>query len=165
MVKENLITKIFFPSFTILLESIKYVFSEHFACVYTGNSLELFSHSWSCTGVLFRTSHYGTRNTTNGYFPAAMELNAQTKDCSASMKSRSRSVSIFFLLFPENRLLTFHANCLLRRQFAWNVKAYFLQKISSVSSAESVKRVVSILILEGKISTTQEILLQTSFGI
>ena len=33
------------------------------------------------------------------------------------------------MFFPENRFLTFHANCLIRRQFAWNVKTCFLGKI------------------------------------
>ena len=31
-----------------------------------------------------------------------------------------------FLIFPSKIGLTFHANCLLRRQFAWNVIPYFL---------------------------------------
>ena len=35
---------------------------------------------------------------------------------------------IFFLFFPRKLILTFHANCLLRKQFAWNVKPYFLKK-------------------------------------
>ena len=28
----------------------------------------------------------------------------------------------YFFYFPRKQDLTFHANCLLRRQFAWNVK-------------------------------------------
>ena len=39
--------------------------------------------------------------------------------------SRLQICDIFFFFFPENRL-TFHANCLLRRQSAWNAKVYFL---------------------------------------
>ena len=31
------------------------------------------------------------------------------------------------------KALTFHANCLLWRQFAWNVKAYFLRKLRKLS--------------------------------
>ena len=33
----------------------------------------------------------------------------------------------FYLIFPRKQALTFHANCLLRRQFAWTVKACFLR--------------------------------------
>ena len=35
----------------------------------------------------------------------------------------------FFLSFPRKQNLTFHANCLQWRQFAWNVKTCFLGKI------------------------------------
>ena len=45
-----------------------------------------------------------------------------------------RHFEIFFLFFPEKKDLTFHANCLLRRQFAWNVKSCFLGKIRKISS-------------------------------
>ena len=34
----------------------------------------------------------------------------------------------FFLIIPRKWDLTLHANCLLRRQFAWSVKSYFLRK-------------------------------------
>ena len=54
-------------------------------------------------------------------------------------------------IFNRKLALTFHANCLLRRQFAWNVKANFLQektttkkkqeKIVNLSSAELAQRV------------------------
>ena len=37
-----------------------------------------------------------------------------------------------FLIFPRKQDLTFHANCLLRRQFAWNVKSCFLGKIRKI---------------------------------
>ena len=39
---------------------------------------------------------------------------------------------IFFLFFPENRILTFHAICLQWRQFAWNVKTCFLWNIREI---------------------------------
>ena len=52
----------------------------------------------------------------------------------------------FFLFFPIKQALIFHANCLLRRQFAWNVKACFLGKIKktiiNLASAEFAHRVV-----------------------
>ena len=39
---------------------------------------------------------------------------------------------LYFSYFsPENRL-TFHTDCLLRRQFAWNVEACFLEKIRKI---------------------------------
>ena len=42
--------------------------------------------------------------------------------------------NIFFFLFFLRKLdLTFHANCLLGRQFAWNVKSNFLGKIREIS--------------------------------
>ena len=37
-----------------------------------------------------------------------------------------------FLIFPRKQDLTFQANCLLRRQFAWNVKSCFLGKIRKI---------------------------------
>ena len=33
-----------------------------------------------------------------------------------------------FLFFRKEKVLSFHANCLKRWQFAWNVKSYFLKK-------------------------------------
>ena len=40
-----------------------------------------------------------------------------------------RQIDDIFLIFPRKQDLTFHANCLLRRQFAWNVLSCFLRKI------------------------------------
>ena len=40
-------------------------------------------------------------------------------------------IVLFFLFFVENRM-TPHANCLLKRQFAWSVKYYFLGKIRKI---------------------------------
>ena len=37
------------------------------------------------------------------------------------------------LIFPWKQVLTFLANCLLKRQFAWNVKSCFLGKIRKIS--------------------------------
>ena len=57
-----------------------------------------------------------------------------------------RHFEIFSLFFSWKRALTSHANCLHRRQFAWNVKSYFLGKIRKISSnlsfVESAQRVV-----------------------
>ena len=44
------------------------------------------------------------------------------------------NLKYFFHIFPRKQDLTFHANCLLRRQFAWNVKSDFLGKIEKMSS-------------------------------
>ena len=41
---------------------------------------------------------------------------------------------IFFLIFLRKQDMTFHANCLLWRQFAWTVKSCFLGKIRKISS-------------------------------
>ena len=43
-----------------------------------------------------------------------------------------RQIDDIFLIFPSKQDLTFHANCLLWRQFAWNVKSYFLGKIRKI---------------------------------
>ena len=43
-----------------------------------------------------------------------------------------RQIDDIFLIFPRKQDLTFHANCLLRRQFAWNVKSCFLGKIRKI---------------------------------
>ena len=43
-----------------------------------------------------------------------------------------RQTDDIFLIFPRKQDLTFHANCLLRRQFAWNVKSCFLGKIRKI---------------------------------
>ena len=40
-----------------------------------------------------------------------------------------RQIDDIFLIFPRKQDLTFHANCLLRRQYAWNVKSCFLGKL------------------------------------
>ena len=37
-------------------------------------------------------------------------------------------IYIYFFCFPSKQGLTFHANCLHWRQFAWNVKTCFLEK-------------------------------------
>ena len=56
--------------------------------------------------------------------------------------------NIFLIFFPRKLALIFHANCLLRRQFAWNVKSCFLGKIRKISQiccfAEFAKRVVML---------------------
>ena len=39
--------------------------------------------------------------------------------------------NIFFLIFCSKQALTFHANCLLWRQYIWNGKTYFSEKKSS----------------------------------
>ena len=41
-----------------------------------------------------------------------------------------RYIAILFLIFPRKKDLKFHENCL--RQFAWNVKSYFLGKIGKI---------------------------------
>ena len=45
-------------------------------------------------------------------------------------KFRRQLTGDIFLIFPRKYALKFHANCL--RQFAWNVKAYFLEKIRKI---------------------------------
>ena len=46
--------------------------------------------------------------------------------------SADDKMMLFFLFFPRKQDLTFHANCLRRRQFAWNVKSCFLGKIRKI---------------------------------
>ena len=40
----------------------------------------------------------------------------------------------YFLIFPRKQDLTFHANCLYWRQFAWNIKSCFLWILFSVKN-------------------------------
>ena len=46
---------------------------------------------------------------------------------------------IFFLFFPRKKDLTCHANCLLRKQFAWIVKAYLRGKIKKKTKKTTTK--------------------------
>ena len=41
-------------------------------------------------------------------------------------------IDSIFLIFPRKQDLTFHANCLQWRQFAWNAKSCFLGKIRKI---------------------------------
>ena len=43
-----------------------------------------------------------------------------------------RQIDDIFLIFLRKQDMTFHANCLLRRQFAWNVISCFLRKIRKI---------------------------------
>ena len=43
-----------------------------------------------------------------------------------------RQIDDIFLIFPRKQDMTFHANCHLRRQFAWNVISCFLGKIRKI---------------------------------
>ena len=56
-----------------------------------------------------------------------------------------------FLIFPRKQVLTFHANCLQWRQFAWTVIFCFLRKnkktIISLSSAELAQRDIKVTFL------------------
>ena len=45
-----------------------------------------------------------------------------------------RHFQIYFLFFSRKQDLTFHANCLHWRQFAWNVKSCFIGKITELSA-------------------------------
>ena len=51
-----------------------------------------------------------------------------------------------FLIFPSKEVLTFHANCLPRRQFACNVKSYFLGKIRKNISKYLLKFLFNIVL-------------------
>ena len=56
-------------------------------------------------------------------------------------KISANILKYFSYFFPEEQALTHHENCLLRRQFTWSVKVYFLKKkkkknIINLSSAE-----------------------------
>ena len=48
------------------------------------------------------------------------------------VNSADDKLAIFFLFFPEKKDLTFHANCLQWRQYAWNVKSCFMRKIRKI---------------------------------
>ena len=50
------------------------------------------------------------------------------------VKFSAADILKYFSYFPRKQILTFHANCLQWRQFAWNVKSCFLGKIIKASS-------------------------------
>ena len=68
---------------------------------------------------------------------------------SSGIFSRRQTDDIFFI-FPRKQDLTFHANCLLRRQFAWNVKFCFLGKIrKNISKCRLVEILPRVLSVKG----------------
>ena len=85
---------------------------------------------WVLIGIasIYKTSNDSNLNTTvlrlTGYVTLSM----------VGKNFCWRHVEIFFLLFTRKHVLTFHANCLFMRQFAWNVESCFLvnKTISSI---------------------------------
>ena len=77
-----------------------------------------------------------------GPFPLPLIGNLHRKLAYWVKNSTDDILKYFFLIFPRKQDLTFHANCPQSRQFACNVKAYFLGKIRkhiiNVSSVEVV---------------------------
>ena len=59
----------------------------------------------------------------SGHVPSYLMLSSLGKIFSR------RHIEIFFLIFPRKQGLTFLANCLHCRQYAWNVKSWFRVKI------------------------------------
>ena len=58
-------------------------------------------------------------------------------------KQIQQTTTHFFLIFPrKKKASTFHANCLLKRKFAWNDKAYFLEQIRKLFEMLKTKNVV-----------------------
>ena len=47
-------------------------------------------------------------------------------------KFSRRQTDDIYRIFPRKHDLSLHANCLIRRQFAWGVKSYFLGKIRKI---------------------------------
>ena len=56
-----------------------------------------------------------------------------------------RQMNDIFLTFPRKQDLTFHANCLLRRQFAWNAISCFLGKIRKIFQNVVLKNLPRVL--------------------
>ena len=52
---------------------------------------------------------------------------------------------IVSLIFPRKQGLTFHANCLQWRQFAWPVKTFFLRKIRKIFQSHLLKILPRVL--------------------
>ena len=50
------------------------------------------------------------------------------------VKISADNILRYFSYYPRKQVLTFHANCLHWRQFAWNIKTCFLGKIRKISS-------------------------------
>ena len=111
-----------------------------FAVCTNDNSPVLLTQSWN---NLIITSWEDPIN----YFPTVKNVTGQNKNNNYAEKnhklvcpiinlitplwanSADDKLMLFFTFFPRKKALTFRANCLLRRrQFAWNGKAYFLEK-------------------------------------
>ena len=67
-----------------------------------------------------------------------LKVNSLTLSTLGKIFSR-RQIDDIFLIFPRKQDLTFQANCLLRRQFAWNVKSCFLGKIRKTKETICLK--------------------------
>ena len=70
------------------------------------------------------------------------------------VKNSADDILKYVSYFPQKQILTYHANCLHLRQFAWTVKSCFLgggggggdkKNIISLSSAESDHRELKIV--------------------
>ena len=73
------------------------------------------------------------------------DINFSLNALHAEQKFQQTTFWNIFLMFPRKQALAFHANWLLRSQFAWNSKAYFLENvikmlIINLSSAELAQR-------------------------
>ena len=64
--------------------------------------------------------------------------------CMLSKISADDIFKYVFHIFSRKQVLTFHANCLLGRQFVWSDKAYFCGKNINLSSAEFSNSMVSV---------------------
>ena len=77
------------------------------------------------------------------------DINFSLNALHAEQKFQQTTFWNIFLMFPRKQALAFHANWLLRSQFAWNSKAYFLENvikmlIINLLSAELAQREVMV---------------------
>ena len=85
-------------------------------------------NSFNCNNYIRHKDRYvmlQMEKTTLNHMPTPMIQNSR---CIFSR----RQTDDIFLIFPRKQDSTFHANCLLRRQFAWNVISCFLRKIRKI---------------------------------
>ena len=92
------------------------------------------NHVTAAAGVRIFCLQYGTGTSESGpfwkYLIASQIENSLTLITLCANSSEDK-LMIFFLFLSRKQVLTFHTNCLVRRQIAWNIKASFLGKIKN----------------------------------
>ena len=116
----------------VSIVSITKLLSYHFHWILlhkNSNILMFYEKLWAVCYSHFFIIHFTTIFSS---FIFIYELYIMLKSMLTLGKLSRRQTDDIFRIFPGKYALTFHANCLLRRQFAWSVKAYFLEKLRKI---------------------------------